>query len=1117
MAAIAGTDYQAAGNYATFSYPFPSNATSTNITFSGGLTGALTGNASTATALQTARTINGVSFDGTANIVVTAASSTLLADSNTFSGTNTFLSTIAGSITGNAGTVTNGVYTTTFNGLFDSRFVTDLAATSSIASITTLPNLSLPYSQLTGAPSVAAYPFPSNATTTQIAFNGGLTASNATIAYASTTAISGAMAQFTTSSSSNLVISGITNGTTQCLQINSSGTVSGTGSACGSGGGGGITAIGPAGQTQSGTTITFATTTAGSDFTITAAADTITFNLPIASATNTGKLTATDWAAFNNKISSSSLSAGAGIAYNPLTGVITNTIGYPFPSNATSTSIAFNGGLAGILTGSLVGNASTATSLQTGRTINGVTFDGTQNIVLAAASSTLLADSNVFSGTNTFSNTINASISGNAGTVTNGVYTTTFNTLFDNRLSASSSIAGIVTLPNLSLPYSQLTGAPGASAYPFPLLGNATSTLTQFNAGLTAFASSTIGNGTQAGGLTINGGATTTGMLAVRGTGTSTFAGGIQISGGIMPSADNTYSLGAEDLAWKHVYIGPGSLYVNGQKVISTNGGDDVVISSDPNENLVLQTSGTANIELNPAGGQVQIKNTINVTAGKSITTTDLSALSVPSGVAAGNITILGNSITSSNTNGDIAITPNGNGDSYFTSGNVGIGTTNPGSKLEVQGLVSAQRFTATSSIASVLPYASTTALTVSGALYGAGLSTCNTSVDKLLWNNGVFSCGTDQSSGGGGSDANWTFFNGSGIRLSTSTNQVVIGGTSTSTLLSPLAKLGVFGGASIDYASTTGISASYASTTNLVISGIQASLLKTVDGVVTAAVPGVDYLTSGSTFAYPFPSNATTTQLAFNGGLTATTISSGAATSTSLFGGTVTGNTAAFGQTGSTTIAANGALSAPSLTLGTALGVANGGTGSTTLGGLLTGNGTSIYSSATGTVASSNGITVTAGQAIIGTGLTITGVDAAADDTIKGVASFAAADFNAAAGNISIDYTNGQKATGSQPGFLTALDWALFNNKVSTSSIDSIAEIETLIGGANILTATEVDTSSELAALITDETGSGALVFGTNATLASTTLTGTTLLTNATTTTFAITGILKPTQTARS
>ncbi|MEQ1917163.1 MAG: hypothetical protein ABL856_10605, partial [Gallionella sp.] len=54
------------------------------------ITGAVSGNAGTATALQNARTINGVSFDGTANITITAASSTLLADSSKFSGVNTF-------------------------------------------------------------------------------------------------------------------------------------------------------------------------------------------------------------------------------------------------------------------------------------------------------------------------------------------------------------------------------------------------------------------------------------------------------------------------------------------------------------------------------------------------------------------------------------------------------------------------------------------------------------------------------------------------------------------------------------------------------------------------------------------------------------------------------------------------------------------------------------------------------------------------------------------------------------------------------------------------------------------------------------------------------------------
>jgi hypothetical protein len=44
-----------------------------------------------------------------------------------------------------------------------------------------------------------------------------------------------------------------------------------------------------------------ATGTSGSDFNISSATDTHTFNLPIASGTNTGKLSSTDWSTFNNK------------------------------------------------------------------------------------------------------------------------------------------------------------------------------------------------------------------------------------------------------------------------------------------------------------------------------------------------------------------------------------------------------------------------------------------------------------------------------------------------------------------------------------------------------------------------------------------------------------------------------------------------------------------------------------------------------------------------------------------------------------------------------------------------------------------------------------------------
>lgn len=65
---------------------------------------------------------------------------------------------------------------------------------------------------------------------------------------------------------------------------------------------------------------------------------------------------------------------------------------------------------------------------------------------------------------------------------------------------------------------------------------------------------------------------------------------------------------------------------------------------------------------------------------------------------------------------------------------------------------------------------------------------------------------------------------------------------------------------------------------------------------------------------------------------------------------------------------------------------------------------------------------------------LSLTLQDAAADGTTKGQATFTAADFNSSSGSISLDYTNGQKANGSQPGFLSSADWTTFNGKIGGS-----------------------------------------------------------------------------------
>lgn len=155
----------------------------------------------------------------------------------------------------------------------------------------------------------------------------------------------------------------------------------------------------------------------------------------------------------------------------------------------------------------------------------------------------------------------------------------------------------------------------------------------------------------------------------------------------------------------------------------------------------------------------------------------------------------------------------------------------------------------------------------------------------------------------------------------------------------------------------------------------------------------------------------------------------------------------------------------------------------------LLVSNGsTGVFGVSTSTLSATSPLTGSFVQ--VGSGGTLGIQNAAADGSTKGAASFTALDFDATTGNISIDYTNGQAASASAKGFLTSTNWSLFNNKVSTTSIDTITEVETLWGVTNILIENDIDASTELAAIMDDETGTaGNLVFSGSPTITSPTL----------------------------
>ncbi len=101
---------------------------------------------------------------------------------------------------------------------------------------------------------------------------------------------------------------------------------------------------------------------------------------------------------------------------------------------------------------------------------------------------------------------------------------------------------------------------------------------------------------------------------------------------------------------------------------------------------------------------------------------------------------------------------------------------------------------------------------------------------------------------------------------------------------------------------------------------------------------------------------------------------------------------------------------------------------------------------------------------------------NAAADGATLGKAAFAANDFNASAGVISLDYTNAQRATASVPGFLTAADWTTFNAKVSLTGVETLTNkrirpVVTTVA-SNVSFACNVDNGTDCSMQMTGASG---------------------------------------------
>ena len=149
----------------------------------------------------------------------------------------------------------------------------------------------------------------------------------------------------------------------------------------------------------------------------------------------------------------------------------------------------------------------------------------------------------------------------------------------------------------------------------------------------------------------------------------------VNLTGNIIPDVSNTYSLGTAQLNFKDIYVGPGSLYVAGKKVLEEVSGT-ITFTTDLNQNLKITTSGSGDIQFDPIGtGVIAIKGPLQLEAGTNIISSDGNAVHFANPIAT-------DSLTTHSANTDLTITANGTGtvkvnDDVSISGNLTVtGTT---------------------------------------------------------------------------------------------------------------------------------------------------------------------------------------------------------------------------------------------------------------------------------------------------------------------------------------------------------------------------------------------------------------------------------------------------------
>lgn len=407
------------------------------------LTGGSGGSATNLTSSANGSTLSIFSDTGT-DVTILGANSTiagvLTAEAQTIAGTKTFSSTISGSITGNAGTATilqtaRTINGTSFNGS------TDISITANTTNTLTLG------SYLTGT-----------------SFNGGTAVTAAVDATTAATAGKVVARDAAGNFSANTITASLAGNATTATALQTGRTISISGD---------LTYTSPSFDGSS--NVTAAGTLANSG--VTAGTYGSTTNVAAITVDAKGRVTSASNTAIAFPVTSVASKTGAvTLASADITDAASTSTASVLVLRDASQNFAAN-----TITASLSGNATTATTLQTGRTINGTSFNGSANITITAANPNALTIGTGLSGTSyDGSSAVTIAIDSTVATLA-GSQTLTNKTIssgiLTGTLTANSGVGSsgqVLTSSGSGVYWSTVSGGGGGGATNLTLSANST-------------------------------------------------------------------------------------------------------------------------------------------------------------------------------------------------------------------------------------------------------------------------------------------------------------------------------------------------------------------------------------------------------------------------------------------------------------------------------------------------------------------------------------------------------------------------------------------------------------------------------------------------------------------